>query len=87
MFKIYNPINWGETAYVVVNGVVTQAFNYTYSTSLEKANEEFHSQNFDIKDYEIITISDDWKNIHERVIDAYPEDDPGHCFYNWYEVC
>jgi len=87
MFKIYNPINWGEPAYVVVNGTVTQAFNASYENPFEELVEHFNSSEFNPDEYRIIDVPSEFTTIREQSEDAYPVDDPGYCFYSWYEVC
>ena len=77
-----NPNNWSEPAYVVImyNGKVQKVVQASYSAdNILELPEDMDWSEYCITHYELGT------EFIELSTDAYPEDDPGYCFYEYFE--
>ena len=72
-----NPFSWGEPAYVVTmqEDIVIEVLESTASSLVM----DIDFVDYEIKEYPVGVRL-------ERVsVDAYPEDDPGYCYYERFE--
>ena len=71
-----NPKQWNETAILITKNAIL------FNGGVLDANPELNSLNLD--DYDIVYLGTE--SIVAKCQDAYPEDDPGYCYWYWYEA-
>jgi hypothetical protein len=77
---ILNPTTWGKPAFIVENrGGVLNIVSTSYSYDNETI-EDIDFDRYEVESYPLGT------RFIESSFDAYPEDDPGHCFVEYFEV-